>query len=130
MKILKEFEFDEWFSGTGYNEDVDFSYRVSREYALYYLVKSGCIHLDHPVNKKTAFGYGTWQITAWWYFTRKAKSFSVLLVLWSMLGLFINNFIAGIMKPLSYRLVWSMGNLRGFFYIITGRALDKRTLHK
>ena len=129
-KILEEFKFDEWFSGTGFSEDVDFSYRVSRKYALYCLVKSGCIHLEHPVSHNKALGYGTWQITAWWYFTRKAKSFSVFLVLWSMLGLFINNFIAGIMKPLSYRLVWSMGNLRGFFYIITGRALDKRTLHK
>ena len=129
-KILKEFAFDEWFSGTGYHEDVDFSYRVSRKYSLYYLVKSGCIHLDHPVSKTKAPGYGTWQITAWWYFTHKDKSFCALLVLWSMLGLFINNFIGGIVKPSSYRMLQSMGNLRGFFYIITGRALIKRTFHK
>jgi len=129
-KILKEFEFDEWFSGTGYNEDVDFSYRVSRKYSLYYLVKSGCIHLDHPVSHKKALGYGTWQITAWWYFIHKAKSFSPFLVLWSMLGLFINNFIAGILKPSSYRLLRAMGNFRGFCYIITGKALIKRTFHK
>ena len=129
-KILKEFKFDEWFSGTGYHEDVDFSYRVSRKYSLYYLVKSGCIHIDHPVSHKKALGYGIWQITAWWYFTHKAKSFSSLLVLWSMLGLFINNFIGGIIEPPSYRLLRSMGNLRGLFYVITGRALIKRIFHK
>ena len=129
-KILNEFKFDEWFSGTAYYEDVDFSYRVSRKYSLYYLVKSGCIHLSHPISRKKAPGYGTWQITAWWYFTRKAKSFSPLLVLWSMLGLFINNFIAGTIKPSSYRLLRSMGNLRGFVYIITGRALIKRAFQK
>ena len=128
--ILEEFEFDEWFSGTGYNEDVDFSYRVSRKYSLYYLVKSGCIHLEHPVNKRKAFGYGTWQVTAWWYFTNKTKSFSPLLVLWSMLGLFINNFIGGTIKPSSHRLQRSMGNLRGIFLILTGRALVKRTFQK
>ena len=129
-KILAEFKFDEWFSGTGYSEDVDFSFRVSRKYALYYLVKSGCLHLDHPVSKTKALGYGTWQITAWWYFTRKARTFSPLLVLWSMLGLFINNFIGGTIRPSSHRLLRSMGNLRGFFYIMTGRALIKRTFQK
>ena len=129
-KILEKFNFDEWYSGTGYREDVDFSYFVSRKCALYYLVKSGCIHLDHPVRKTKALGYGTWQISAWWYFTGKAKSFSSLLVLWSMVGLFINNFISGIINPSSYRLLRSVGNLRGFVYIIIGRALIKRTFHK
>ena len=128
--ILKEFKFDEWFSGTGFSEDVDFSYQVSRKFSLYYLVKTGCIHLDHPVSHEKAFGYGTWQITAWWYFIRKAKSFSSFLVLWSMLGLFINNFIVGIIKPSSYRFLRSLGNLRGLFFIFIGRALVKRTFHK
>jgi len=129
-KILEEVKFDEWFSGTGYHEDVDFSYRVSRKYALYYLVKSGCIHLEHPVSHKKNLGYGTWQITAWWYFTNKAKSFSPLLVLWSMLGLFVSNFTAGTIKPSSHRLLRSMGNLRGILFILTGRALIKRTFQK
>jgi len=50
-RILEEFKFDEWFGGTAYSEDVDFSYRVSRKYSVYCLVKSDCLHLDYPVSK-------------------------------------------------------------------------------
>lgn len=32
--VLNEFKFDEWFSGYGFGEDLDFSYRVGKNINL------------------------------------------------------------------------------------------------
>lgn len=42
--ILERFDYDEWFEGAAYFEDIDFSHRVSREYRLFVV---GSATLDH-----------------------------------------------------------------------------------
>lgn len=43
-EIFRKFKFDEYFSGYGAYEDVDFSSRVSREYKLFFQPEAKCIH--------------------------------------------------------------------------------------
>jgi GT2 family glycosyltransferase len=68
FEMFKEFSFDEWFSGVGYLEDVDFSYRVSRKYPLMLAASARCFHYHHPVRKERMFHLGAWHLVAWWYF--------------------------------------------------------------
>lgn len=123
-KALDEFKFDEWFSGTGYMEDIDFSYRVSRKYSLASCGKSRCYHYHHPISKEKLITLGSWQITSWWYFATK-MNFSRVYVLWSLTGLTLNSFILGLISPSSGRLRKSLGNLTGIAKILLGKALIK-----
>lgn len=128
--ILQTYKFDEWFDGIGYLEDVDFSYRVSRDYNLYLSSKATCTHESHDIAKEKLVKFGIWQLTSWWYFTRKVDDFKTLSVLWSMFGLFLNNLIMGILKPGSHRIRKAFGNFKGFFIILNGKGLEQRTFFK
>lgn len=129
-KALKKYSYDEWFEGVGYFEDVDFSYRISREYALLLCGPSKCAHYHHPVSIRKNLPLGTWQITSWWYFVNKTGDFKRIYTLWGMFFVFFNNTVFGILRPKSYRLLKAIGNLKGFWLIITNRALDRRVFHK
>lgn len=129
-KVLDEFSFDEWFAGTGYMEDVDFSYSVSKKYSLAYCGTSRCEHFQHPVAKRKMYTLGVWQITAWWYFIKKFGDFNPIATIWSMLGLTFINFTKGLLNPNSHRFNKSLGNLKGLALIASGKATKKRTWHK
>lgn len=123
-KVFSEFKFDEWFSGTGYLEDIDFSYRVSRKYSLATCGEARCFHYHHPTSKERLKTLGSWQVTSWWYFSDKMK-FNKFCVIWSLIGLSFNNFISGIISPSSHRIRKFMGNLQGLSKVFTGKALTK-----
>ena len=129
-EVLDNYAFDEWFAGTGYYEDVDFAYRVSRDYRLYLASMAKCHHLDHAIRKEKLIPYGLWQITAWWYLVRKVKSFNYFFVLWSMLGLTVNNIVMGILNPSSNRLRIAFGNIKGLGTVFIGKALIKKGFSK
>jgi glycosyltransferase involved in cell wall biosynthesis len=120
-KTLSEFKYDEWYSGIGYMEDVDFSYRVSRKYTLWMVGASRCYHNSHPINKSKLEKYGAWLFVSWWYFSMKHK-FNPLLIFWSMLGFFLSNILHGIFRPSSGRLLAAFGNLKGLSVIIRGQV--------
>ncbi|GAI81295.1 unnamed protein product, partial [marine sediment metagenome] len=48
-EIFDDFKFDENLKGSSYNEDVDFSYRVSRQYINMYNPYARSIHKDSPL---------------------------------------------------------------------------------
>lgn len=129
-KIYREFKFDEWFNGTGYYEDVDFSYRVSRKYRLALSSKSRCYHYHHPVRKERLFALGVWQVTGWWYFVSKTKAFASPFVMWSILGLAANNLGLGLISPSNGRLRRGLGNLKGLWLILSGKALMNQKFSK
>jgi GT2 family glycosyltransferase len=127
--MFKEFSFDEWFSGVGYLEDVDFSYRVSRKYPLMLAASARCFHYHHPVRKERMFHLGAWHLVAWWYFASK-HSFNKLLILWSMFFIFASNLGHGLLKPQSNRLRTALGNLRAFYVIFTGGVSNFKGFQK
>ena len=129
-EVLDTYTFDEWFAGTGYREDVDFSYSVSGHYSLAYCGPARCLHLQHPSTKQKMFSLGIWQITSWWYFIRKFKSFHPLATLWSMLGITLSNLAVGILRPQQYRFRKFLGNLYGLILVGLGRATQKRVWYK
>lgn len=129
-EILESYKYDEWFDGTGYYEDVDFSFRVSRENRIALCSSSRCFHYHHPVRKERLIALGEWQITGWWYFISKSRNFNRLFVLWSMIGVSLINLAIGLSRPKSNRLRSFLGNIKGLFRILTGTALTKTGFSK
>lgn len=118
-----KFKFDEWYFGTGYMEDIDFSYRVSREYELMVSAEAQCNHYHHqvPVNKEASIG--EWQLTSWWYFITKHHDFPTVLVLWGMFGLIAKNLLAVAYYRTKPYVERSKGHAHGLIKIFTGKAL-------
>lgn len=128
--VLRNYKYDEWFAGTGYFEDIDYSYRVSKEYSLLLCGTSKCYHYQYPTPAKKVYSLGIWQVTTLWYFVNKNPEFSKLLTFWSILGIFMNNLIFGILKPSSMRLRKAFGNLKGLYMVFTGSGLKQRSFQK
>ena len=128
-EVFNEFQFDEWFKGTGYLEDVDFSYGVSRKYNLRVCEKSQCNHYSHPIRRSKQKAIGEWQITAWWYFVSKYKDFSSVLVFWSMIGVIIRNVVGAVLLSRD-KLLRLSGNLKGLVRILNGTAKEARGFSK
>jgi GT2 family glycosyltransferase len=121
-EIISNYSFDEWYSGIGYLEDVDFSYNVSRSHRLMLCSSARCFHYSHPVSKNKLYRLGAWHFVAWWYFISKWKEFNKLTVLWSMFGVFISNFGHGLLLPRTNRLRSALGNLAAWKVIATGNV--------
>lgn len=128
--VLRDFAYDEWFEGTGYYEDIDFSFRAATRYRLALNTRSRCFHYHHPVRQERLVALGTWQLAGWWYFVRKVGAFPLPYVFWSMLGLTLNNLGMGLLRPANGRLRRGWGNLKGLGLILTGRALQSRKFSK
>lgn len=128
--VLNEFKYDEWFSGVGYSEDVDFSYRVGQKYKLMLHSKARCWHYHHPTRRERLKDLGTWQIVSWWYFISKHNAFNKLLVFYSMLGVTVTNFLIGLVKPSSNRVLNALGNLRGLRIVLFGDVKTHKGFQK
>tara|TARA_R110000868_G_scaffold153644_10_gene379189 strand:- start:20847 stop:21761 length:915 start_codon:yes stop_codon:yes gene_type:complete len=128
--VFENFKFDEWYSGVGYLEDIDFSYTVSRKYPLVYLPSANCIVNDPPMPESKMRKAGCWQIVATWYFVSKNTEFKKLLTAYSLFGVFLFNSMIGVLKPKSKRLLSAAGNLDGFWIIISGRTYNHTGFQK
>ncbi len=90
-EVVAEFKYDEWFRGYSYFEDVDYSYRVGRNYKLLVLANAKVQHLTPPVKGDRNFTMGKCQVINRRYFLQKHDHMSVLLFYWATLGLMIAN---------------------------------------
>ncbi len=129
--VIETTHFDEWFKGTGYMEDVDFSYRVSREHELMICSSAKCHHFHHPIKEEKFQSIGKWQLTSWWYFVQKHGSFSLIAFLWSATGILLRNTLAMLITGFSrsYRLK-VRGNLQGLLSIFTGAYIKEKGFQK
>lgn len=128
--VFAEFSYDEWFKGTGYMEDVDFSFGVSRKYKLMVCSTSRCLHLSHPIPLAKQKSIGEWQITSWWYFFKKYQCFSYPKMAWAVFGMVTKNFLSSLSRKNKEGLLRSFGNLKGVSKIFSGTALDAKGFSK
>jgi GT2 family glycosyltransferase len=121
-KVIEEFAYDEWFAGTGYLEDIDYSYRVGMKYKLVVVADARVQHLSYPVRKDRNYLLGKWQAVNLMYLVKKHKDLSVPLCYWSMLGQLLLNLGTVIWKRDSGHLRRVWGNLVGLLYVVQGRT--------
>ena len=72
-EVIERFPYDEWYLGTGYLEDIDFSYNVREYYRLMLVGDAKLAHYSHPIRPDRQFLLGRWQVTNRMYFVRKYK---------------------------------------------------------
>jgi hypothetical protein len=88
------FDYDKWFDGYGFLENVDYSYRVTQKYRLFVLGDSQCLHHSVGLGDTKQFIFGKQQIFNRLYFARKLNTFSPLAVYWATFGNILMNVIA------------------------------------
>ena len=121
-EVIKTFNYDEWFAGYGFLEDVDYSYRVGQKYKLYVVGDSRCLHHSSGLNDDKQFIFGKQQIFNRIYFARKMGTFFMPAVYWAIFGNILMNSVALTKhrdKPTMARL---KGNLAGLWAALKGNT--------
>ncbi|MDP2599332.1 MAG: glycosyltransferase [Deltaproteobacteria bacterium] len=94
--IISRYRFDERLIGYGHGEDVDVSYRISRQYKNFYQPKARCFlqsqPLDDRLKKDSLRAFRSAWIQNFYYLTRK-NDISRLAFFWCVLGYCIRDFV-------------------------------------
>lgn len=96
--IFEKFKFDEWFSAWGIGDDVDFSYRVSKEYSLMVVADAKVRHIETgiPSNRQYLRAYIATMNNM--YFAQKHSEFSKELSAWGFFGQGLAFLVSGLIK--------------------------------
>ncbi|MFQ6026266.1 MAG: glycosyltransferase family 2 protein [Dehalococcoidia bacterium] len=121
-EVINEFQYDEWYQGTGYLEDLDYSYQVGQKYQLVALAEARVQHYSYPLRKERNYLLGKWQAINRMYFVRKHDTLSVPWYYWSMIGEFLLNVLVSLASRDWWRLKRAWGNLVGLAYVAQGKV--------
>lgn len=72
--VIESYNYDEWFRGTGFLEDVDYSFNVRGKYRLALVASARLAHYSPPVRRDRHFLLGKWQIINRMYLVRKYRN--------------------------------------------------------
>ena len=117
---MDAFRFDEWFTGYGYLEDVDYSIRVSRLYSLRMVAEARARHESEPIGWRQHYRFGIWQVTNRLYLIRKHPELSGGWCAWSLVGQLLLNVTSGVTLREMCGLIRALGNLVGWFQVAVG----------
>ncbi len=76
-EVFSRFRFDEWFRGYSYLEDLDFSYRVGKEYRLAVVADAGYYHYPAAEGRGDGYEFGVREVLNRVYFVRKNPEMSL-----------------------------------------------------
>jgi|Deesub1362B_J571_1020462.scaffolds.fasta_scaffold00006_144 GT2 family glycosyltransferase len=77
-EVIARHRFDEYFSGYGYLEDLDFSYSIGKKYKLLIIAQARYYHLPGQSGRGSPFVFGVREVINRLYFVRKHKELSLL----------------------------------------------------
>lgn len=112
-KIIQTYRFDERLSGSGLGDDVDVSYRVARDYKLFFQPKAVCYQIVNPPGKNSARTYRRVWVQNMFYLAQKNKVFMPAYA-WCVLGHVLRD-----LACLDFSM--AIGDLEGIKNIIFGR---------
>jgi len=111
--IVERYKLDEWFKGYDYVADLDFSYSISKQYALVIVSNAYYNHNVTSVGKESAFTFGIKEVTTRIYFVKKHQELSLTKCYLSLaIRIFLSFYMAFYEQKLSYFLR-ICGNLVG-----------------
>lgn len=71
--VIDQYKYDEWFQGTGYLEDVDFSFNVREKKKLAVVALAKTAHYHHPIRPDRYQLLGKWQVINRLYMVTKYR---------------------------------------------------------
>jgi len=76
--VFDNFSFDDWFRGYSYLEDLDFSYRVGKQYRLMVVADAGYYHYSSEAGRLNNFSFGKMEVLNRVYFVKKYPELSLI----------------------------------------------------
>jgi len=126
-RVLREYRFDEWFKGYSYLEDLDFSYRIGKKYALAVVADAGYSHYPGSAGRGGDIEFGRREVLNRVYFVRKNKELSLNLC---FAGLFIRiamSIVSAVKDFKRYYLLRVWGNILGLMtLLLLGSSKDRK----
>jgi glycosyltransferase involved in cell wall biosynthesis len=121
--VIASYPYDEWFVGTGYMEDIDFSCSVRDRYRLFVVARARLAHYSRPVRSDRQRLLGKWQVVNRMHVVRKhrARGLSVAAAWYASIGLFLLNLAAAVVRVSRDPWNRACGNAAGMFSEIVGR---------
>jgi glycosyltransferase involved in cell wall biosynthesis len=116
-EVIKKYSYDEWFQGSGFMEDMDYSFNIRERYRLVLLSDACTEHHHHSIRGDRYYLLGKWQIINRLYFVRKYthRGLSVFDAWTASFSIILVNLAAG-MSRLDYnRVRMALGNIIGIF---------------
>ncbi len=122
-EIVENYPYDEWFVGTGYLEDVEYSFRVGEHYQLALVANARLVHNSPPIRADKYFLLGKWQVINRMYFVNKyrKRGLSLIRAWWATFGMILINSMSALLKRDINSLNRARGNIAGAFMELTGR---------
>lgn len=122
-KVVETYSYDEWFRGTGFLEDVDYSFNVRGQYQLALVSNARLAHYSPPVRRDRHFLLGKWQIINRMYLVRKYRNRGLSLrAAWiASLGMAAMHLILSIARLDGTQWDQFRGNVTGILSELTGR---------
>ena len=123
-EVIENYSYDNWFQGTGFMEDVDYSYGVRERYRLFVVAAARVAHFTQPVRADRQWLFGKWQVVNRMYIVRKYRHRGLSpYKAWSAsFMLLAANIIRGIVCR--QRSLWDrgLGNLAGIVSELRGKS--------
>ncbi|MDX8409021.1 MAG: glycosyltransferase [Mariprofundales bacterium] len=121
-EVVDSFGYDEWFQGTGFMEDVDFSYRVRERFRLAVVAAARVAHYHHPIRQDRYQLLGKWQIINRLYLVRKHRhrGLSMISAWGASIGLVAVNVVLSMRHRDLNGLRCAWGNLLGMVMELRG----------
>ena len=112
--VIEQYQYDEWYIGHGFLEDLDFSYRVSRDHRLWVVADARVWHWPGEILTRQNVKLGRQQVVNRVYFVRKSGDFARLAVAWGLLGTCVRNGLESIGNRKRDGVLRLWGNILGF----------------
>ncbi|MBI4280287.1 MAG: glycosyltransferase family 2 protein [Armatimonadetes bacterium] len=120
-RVIDEFQYDEWFAGTGWMEDIEYSHRVRGRYRLAVVADAPVQHLISPMPRDRNFLFGQWEAVNRMYLVRKFPELSVGLCYWAILGQVLTSLGNAVLNRDPGLFVRAAGNCVGLGTLVAGR---------
>jgi len=122
-QVIESYRYDEWFVGTGFMEDIDFSCSVRERYRLFVVADARLAHYSKPVRSDRQQLLGKWQVVNRMHIVRKhrARGLSVAAAWYASLGLFLLNAAAAVIRVRRDPWNRALGNAAGMLSELLGR---------
>ena len=122
-EVVDNYLYDEWFQGTGFMEDVDFSFNVRKKYKLTLVANAKVADYPHPILPERYILLGKWQIVNRLYFVRKYsdRGLSITKAWLSSFSVILLNLTLGLIRADTNRFRCALGNILGIGIALTDK---------
>jgi glycosyltransferase involved in cell wall biosynthesis len=121
--VIEAYPYDEWFVGTGFMEDIDFSYNVRERYRMVVVAGARLAHYSRPVRPDRQYLLGKWQVVNRMHIVRKyhRRGLSPAAAWYASAGLVLLNLAAALARASRAHWDRARGNAAGIVSELFGR---------